>query len=87
MKCDFCGNEHHYTELRGFPHPNVEAIAAFGFVPSGFQKMVKGMVPEQQVASYFEEIVSRYNNDDSWALCSTCQIEMQKFAQKIMKSN
>lgn len=83
MKCDFCGEEHHYTEMLGFPQNIVEIMVEVGFVPTGFRTMVRRIAPHRDAESYFREVVSRYGQNDEWGLCPNCRTEMQQYAQKI----
>lgn len=84
MKCDFCGEEHHYTEMLGFPQKTVESMVAVGFVPAGFKAMVKKIAPYRDPEDYFREIVSRFGQNEEWGLCIQCRSEMQQYAQKII---
>lgn len=84
MKCDFCGEEHHYTEMLGFPQNLVEPLASLGFVPTGFITLVRKIAPHRDAETYFREVVSRYGQNDEWGLCIHCRTEMQHFAQKII---
>jgi hypothetical protein len=84
MKCDFCGEEYHYTEMLGYPHKMVDAMASAGYVPSGFKRMVSLIGSNREPASYFRDVVSRYSSTDEWGLCYFCRTEMQQYAQKLM---
>jgi hypothetical protein len=83
MKCDFCGVEHPYTEMLGYPQKTVEAMVSVGFVPTGFKRMVRLIAPSEEPESYFRRIVSRFGSNEEWGLCFTCRSEMQQYAQKI----
>lgn len=84
MKCDFCAEEYHYTEMLGYPQKTVESMVAVGFVPSGFKTMVKKIAPYRDAEVYFRQIVSRFGQNEEWGLCILCRTEMQQFAQNFL---
>jgi hypothetical protein len=84
MKCDFCGEEHVHTDMMEFPHRQIKSVTAFGFVPSGFTRMARLSGSGQEPAQYWRDIVSRYTDSDWWALCKSCQQEMQSHARGMM---
>jgi hypothetical protein len=84
MKCDFCGNDHSHTDMTEFPHSQIKSVTAFGYVPSGFARMALVSGVGREPSEYWRDIVSRYSDSDWWALCLTCQQEMQSYARKMM---
>ncbi len=84
MKCDICGNEHSHTDMLEFPHRQIQAVTMAGFVPNGFISLAKRLYPTTNPEEYWRDIVSRYDANSYWAMCRSCQSEMQQFARKLM---